>query len=223
MRNEQQPDSSHRISVGAVVITIIPVITLLTSLAVLSGAFGLVDVWERYESHRKFWGGNPAEVYSHWLDMVLMSGNATALAWLLVAEMFFRRNQTRHRWLIPLNYACGALGLVLSSAVAVALDRAHGEGTVLLAFMIFFVPILGSSYYLLRQLIGLLRRSFPSVVALSLSYAVLNTAAQLYYEPSQTGAPGFRVFPIWLGSVGLAVIWAFVRGIRSGGLRRFCG
>jgi hypothetical protein len=46
--------------------------------------------------------------------------------------------------------------------------------------------------------------------------------AQWHYEPSETGAPGMKVFPIWIGCTGLALVWALVRGVRSGSLVRFC-
>ena len=33
--------------------------------------FGLPD----YNRYREFWGGAPSEVFSHWLDMVVLSGS----------------------------------------------------------------------------------------------------------------------------------------------------
>src|SRR5213082_914172 len=206
---------------GAIILAIVPLAALAAGFAVLSTASVSAGDWDRYERYREFWGGNPAEVYSHWLDMVLMSGNAAAIAWLLSAEAFCRRNRAQHKWLVTLTYACAILCVVLSGAIALVLDRSHGEGTVRLAYPVLFIPILGSSYYMLRQSAALVHWRFAAVVVLSGCYAALHTAAQLYYEPSGTGGPSFRIAPIWLGNVGLALIWGFVQGIRTGRLRRF--
>ena len=196
---------------GAIILAIVPLAALAAGFAALSTASVSAGDWDRYERYREFWGGNPAEVYSHWLDMVLMSGNAAAIAWLLSAEALFRRNRAQNKWLITLTYACSVVGVVLSGAIALVLDGSHGEGTVFIAYPIFFLPVLGSSYYLLRQSAALVHWKFTAVVVLSGCYAALHTAAQLHYEPSGTGGPSFRIVPIWLGIVGLALIWAFVR------------
>ena len=204
-----------------IILCIVPVVALVAVLGLLSIERVSASDWGRYLRYREFWGGNPAEVYSHWLDMVLMSGNAAALAWLLSTEAFFRRNLCRHKWVLPLTHACAVLSVVLSGAIALVLDYSHGEGTVLLAYPVIFLPILGSSYYLLRRVVRLVNWRLAVVVALSASYAALHAAAQLHYEPSETGAPNGQVIGIWLGSVGLAFIWALVEGIRTGALRRF--
>ena len=99
-------------------LAIVPLAALAAGFAVLSSASVSAGDWDRYERYREFWGGNPAEVYSHWLDMVLMSGNAAAIAWLLSAEAFCRRNRAQHKWLVTLTYACAILGVVLSGAIA---------------------------------------------------------------------------------------------------------
>ncbi|PYJ61290.1 MAG: hypothetical protein DME24_06855, partial [Verrucomicrobia bacterium] len=177
---------------GGIILAIVPLAALAAGFAVLSSASVSAGDWDRYERYREFWGGNPAEVYSHWLDMVLMSGNAAAIAWLLSAEVLFRRNRAQNKWLVALTYACAILGLILSGAIALVLDRSHGEGTVLLAYPFLFLPVLGSSYYLLRQSAALVHWKFTAVVVLSGCYAALHTAAQLYYEPSGTGGPSLR-------------------------------
>ena len=106
--------------------------------------------------------------------------------------------------------------------VAVMLDGMHGEGTVTIAYPVFFIPILVSTWYLLRQVAALLRWRPARVVMFSLGIAALHPAAQLCYEPSETGAPNGLIIPMWLGGVGMALFWAFVRGIRTGLLGRFC-
>jgi hypothetical protein len=89
-------------------------------------------------------------------------------------------------------------------------------------YPVFFIPILASSYYLLRRIAALLRWRPPAVITLCLSFVLLQTVAQLYYEPSENGAPSMDIYPLWLASVGAAVAWAFVRSIRTGLLRRTC-
>ena len=108
---------------------------------------GIMDNYERY---RDFWGWNPMEVFSHWLNMVLMSGSAVIIAWLTSVEACFRRSG---RWIwCQWVYVVLVLCLLLSAIVAGTLDNRHGEGAVVIVLLPFFLPILASSYYLLRQL-----------------------------------------------------------------------
>lgn len=66
LKNERQ------LSFGAIAILLIPMAGLVAGYASLNHLrLGISDNYERY---REFWGGNPSEVFSHWLDMVLMSG-----------------------------------------------------------------------------------------------------------------------------------------------------
>ncbi|MEY2466301.1 MAG: hypothetical protein QOD03_822, partial [Verrucomicrobiota bacterium] len=180
-----------------------------------------LGIADNYDHYREFWGGNPSEVFSHWLDMVLMSGGAGVISWLVVAEAFFRQREKESAMLRRVSYVCLALFLVLSGTIAVVLDGMHGEGTVTIAYPVFFIPILISTWYLLRQFAALLRWHLAGVVMLSLGIAVFHTAAQLCYEPSGTGGPNGLIIPMWLGSVGVALLWAFVWSIRTGWLRRF--
>ena len=77
-----------------------------------------------------------------------------------------------------------------------------------IAAYIFFIPILVSTWYLLHQVAALLRWRLAGVVMLSFGIVALHAAAQLCYEPSGTGAPNGFIVPVWLGSVGMALIWA---------------
>ncbi|MGZ8900930.1 MAG: hypothetical protein ACXW3Z_12615 [Limisphaerales bacterium] len=178
-----------------------------------------LGVADNYDRYREFWGGNPSEVCSHWLDMVLMSGGATIIAWYVSIEAFFRRSDRDFR---RLSYGCTVLLLVLNGMVALVLDGKHGEGTVILVYPLFFIPILASSYYLLRRCAALLLWRPPAVIPLCLSFVVLHAAAQFHYEPSETGGPSMAIIPYWLASVSPALGWGFVRSIRTGLFVRTC-
>lgn len=178
---------------------------------------GLADNYERY---RNFWGGNPSEVFSHWLDMVLMSGGATIIAWYVSIEAFFRRDD--QAFMARLSYICTLLLFVLNGVIALVLDAKHGEGSVILAYPLLFLPILASSFYVLRRCAELFYWRPRGVIPLCLSMVVFHTAAQLKYEPSPTGAPSMAINPYWLGSVGAALVWGFVRSIRNGLFVRTC-
>jgi hypothetical protein len=167
---------------------------------------------ENYHYYREFWGGNPSEVFSHWLDMALMSGGATIIAWFLSVETLFRR---RGQAFSAVTVAWFSF-LVSSVVIAIVLDGMHGEGTVIIACLFFFIPMLASSYYLLRRFAALLRWRLSGIIPLCLAFVVLHVVAQLYYEPSGTGAPNSIIIPCWLATVGGALLWAFIRSIRSG-------
>jgi 4-amino-4-deoxy-L-arabinose transferase-like glycosyltransferase len=202
------------------VILLVPFATAIAAYAFLNRL--QPGISDNYDHYREFWGGNPSEVFSHWLDMVLMSGGVAAMSWLVIAEVFFRQRQQESKQLRHTSHICFALFLVLSGLVAVVLDGGHGEGTVVIAYPLFFVPMLISTWYLLRRFAVRLRWRLTGVVTLSLGLVVLHTTAQLCYEPSGTGGPNGFVFPMWLSCVGVALLWAFVRSIRTGWLGHFC-
>lgn len=158
------------------------------------------------------------EVFSHWLDMVLMSGSAVAIAWLTSVEACFRRSG---RWVwCHRVYGTLAFSLFLSVVVAGTLDGCYGEGVVPIAFVLFFLPILASSYYLLRKLAARLSWRTIPVILLSIGFGLIHLIAQLFYEPSGTGGPNGLVVFVWFGSVGCALLWALVRGLRTGLLQQ---
>ncbi|MEW6306535.1 MAG: hypothetical protein AB1705_23970 [Verrucomicrobiota bacterium] len=199
---------------GAVVLSVVPVAGLLFAFAKVGEMQSSLAIQEKYVRYAKFWGGNPAEVYSHWLDMVLMSGNAIALAWLVGVEACVRSRPHRP-WVPWLVRGCGVLAIVLSGTIAIGLDGEYGEGTVFIVAPIFFLPILVSSYYLLRQLAGLAQWRPADVAVLAAGFSIFHVAAQLYYEPSETGAPGYGIAPMWLGTVLVAVGCVVAQGIRT--------
>jgi len=209
-------NSQRRVSVGEIFGLTVPFAGLVAAYAFLNHL--QLGISNNYDRYREFWGGNPSEVFSHWLDMVLMSGGAAVTAWLTSGEAFFRRSG--NSFLRRLAYVCGSSLLVLSGVIAIVVDGLHGEGTVMIVYPMFFIPMLVSSYYLVRRFGALLHWNPVGVIALSFGLIALHTAAQLYYEPSGTGGPNQRIVPLWFASVGGALIWAFVRSIRTGLLAR---
>jgi len=208
--------SQRRLSVGGFFALLVPI-------AVLVAAYSFVNhlrlnLADNYDRYGEFWGGNPSEVFSHWLDMVLMTGGVGVIAWLTSVEAFFRRSG--NAFSLRLGHICAGFLLILSGLTAVVLDGLHGEGTVMIAYPVFFLPILASSYYLLRQFAALWGWNPTKVIVLGIGSVVTHLIAQLFYEPSDTGAPNFLILPVWLASVGCALLWALVRGFRTGFLKR---
>jgi hypothetical protein len=189
----------------------------------LAGAYVVVNhlrdgIMDNYERYQDFWGGNPMEVFSHWLNMVLMSGSAVIIAWLTSVEACFRRSG---RWIwCQWVYVVLVLCLLLSAIVAGTLDNRHGEGAVVIVLLPFFLPILASSYYLLRQLAARWSWRTTPVILLSIGFGLSHLTAQLFYEPSGTGGPNALVVGVWLGSVACALLWALVQGLRTGLLQQ---
>lgn len=207
----------RRLSLRANIVLFIPFAVLVAAYSFLK--YLQPGISDNYERYREFWGGNPSEIFSHWLDMVLMSGGAVLMAGILSAAAFFQRskNAMSHR----LISASVISVFILSGVIAFVLDGLHGEGTVIIAYPVFFLPILFSSFYLLRQFAALLRWTPLGIIALSLGFAALHILAQLYYEPSGTGAPNEGIVLPWLVSVGGALIWFLIKSIRTGLFRRF--
>lgn len=203
------------IRAGGIAACLLPAVLLGLAFFAVSRLGEQLRIQDLYQRHRAFWGGAPAEVFSHWLNLVMMSGNALALAWLLTL-----RTLLPTRGLVTMARLAAPWGAVLAFLVGVALDRQHGEGTVLMAGTVLFLPMLVSSHYVLFQLAALARWKPARVAALSAGYAVLHLLAQLKFEPSETGGPNSLVLVFWLFWNATAVVWAFVNGVRRGSIRR---
>jgi len=208
----------HRVKVAYLSLACVPLAVLGAGFAFASHCwpFSTTD----YEHYRAFWGGNPNEVFSHWLDSVIVSGNGFSIAWLLTLEASARQRLTTSKkaWfkLIVLLF------FLLSILTGVALDHQYGEGTVMYAALIGFLPLLGSWFYLLRKIATFYDWIPKKVLIVSVIYVVLNVAAQLFYEPSGTGGPNVSFLFFWFGSMAAAGIAALGLGLRSGSLARFC-
>lgn len=214
------PNSQRRVSFKIILTLVAPFVGLVAAYVFVNHLWlGMSDA--DYKQYSKFWGGNPSEVFSHWLNMVLMSGGAVAIAWLTGATVFFR--QSGNELSRGLRYACIFSFLILSGVIAIILDGAHGEEVTSISYLIFFIPILASTYYLSRQLSALLHLKPAGLIALNLGFVIIHVVAQLFYEPSETGGPNVWIVPLWLASVGGALLWALVRSISTGLFARFFG
>ena len=58
------------------------------------------------------------------------------------------------------------------------------------------------------------------MILLSIGFGLIHLTAQLFYEPSGTGGPNALVVGVRLGSVGCALLWALVQGLRIGLLQQ---
>jgi hypothetical protein len=174
-----------------------------------------------YLRQREFWGGAQEEVFSHWLDMVVMSGSAFALAGIVCFEAFARRAGAADEEADGFTRAAAVAGCAVTAVAAAVLDSRYGEGTLLFAYLIVFMPMLAASYYLLRRTAAAVAWSTGIVVILSLGYAIVQLGAQLYYEPSETGGPDGTVFIFWLVYVGGALAVGSLRKLRAGEVQRF--
>jgi len=134
--------SERRLSLGAIIVLLVPIAALVAEYAIVNHLRLALADQARYFRHREFWGGNPSEIFSHWLDIILMSGGAAGLAWLLSVEAHFSRRWPGNEWPLRLAYGCGIFYIVLSGVVAIALDELHGEGTVIIAYLVFSFPYL---------------------------------------------------------------------------------
>ena len=103
--------------------------------------------------------------------------------------------------------------VVFTYALAGTLDWRHGEGVVAYVIALFLAPLLASSYFLLRMFANTATSMKKTLLAAFL-FAFAHLAAQLLYEPSETGGPNFLVLPFTLLSV-LGWIIVTIRRTRS--------
>ena len=90
--------------------------------------------------------------------------------------------------------------VVFTYALAGTLDWRHGEGVVAYVIALFLAPLLASSYFLLRMFARTDTTMKKTLLAAFL-YAFAHLAAQLLYEPSETGGPNFLILPLTIISV----------------------
>lgn len=179
--------------------------------------FHTPDGLERSMKHGEFWGGNPPEVYSHCMNTAFMTGSAAALAWLIAVEAVMRRSEAK----LGIIYLAIPACVVSSALMSTLLDLFHGEGVTAAVILVAHIPLLGSTYYLLRRGAALARWRPAVVVPLAAGFAALHAAAQLVYEPSGDGGPNGRIAVPWLAGVALAfAVWA-AGWFRSGRARAF--
>ena len=157
----------------------------------------------RYLRYRAFWGGNPNEVYSHWLDMFVLSGNAAVLSGLIALEALLH---DRCPFASRFTRECALLAFALSAVGGVVLDSRYGEGGAVVVYSLGFGPVLLASFLLLRRVASLLRWRLLLVLLACGSQALLQFAAQYYCEPSESGAPNVLFTFPWVASLLLLLV-----------------
>jgi peptidoglycan/LPS O-acetylase OafA/YrhL len=169
-----------------------------------------------YLRYREIWGGNPNEVFSHFLELVLMTGNAVALGGQLVLEACFRNRETDLEKQPIYLKASTIVGLGASGLLAAWLDDTYGEGTVVLVYPLGFLPVLLACRRLLRRLAARYDWRLLAVTVIAVVSVLAHAALQYAYEPSVTGGPNNLFLPLWLAA--LAFLWreARVRRQRTG-------
>lgn len=150
------------------------------------------DLWDK--EHLLNFGGNPAEVYSHLLNLTFVLTSAFAIIGIRMALSLFttpeKSPSLTHNWmnLLPL------LVCVPMALWAIQLDSAHGEGATGFSICIFFLPILVGVWT------GLTRIRFEILTPVSTAticalYTSAVVAVLLFVEPSGTGGPNILILP----------------------------
>lgn len=137
-------------------------------------------------------GGNSAEYYSHWLNMILVSGNALLLSWLCALDLWLSRSRKASGQIRLLIGIATLVAVLVCFVGAVILDRRNGEGVV--SFLVpHFACLLVAGYVLLWCALKTIQRMWFGI-AIAWAYAALHLMFQLLYEPSGSGAPNPRAF-----------------------------
>ena len=158
------------------------------------------------KDHPLNFGGNPAEVLSHFLNWILMSGCTAGLCSAVIATSLLKLHTP---WTSKFAFVPGVIfGLTVIGLLGwtVDLDSRHGEGTVVFSFVLFFGPgtvlSAGAALRLLTSR-ATLRARFLHVAAVF----ILAVVFQWVYEHSGTGGPNLLAFPLLFGQV---CAWWFI-------------
>jgi hypothetical protein len=158
------------------------------------------------KDHPLNFGGNPAEVLSHLLNWILMTGCTAGLCSTLVAISLLKADahwKSRFAFVPSVIYGFTVLGLLGWTG---CLDSRHGEGAVVISFILFFGPsTVLSAAAALRLLAS--RASLQARILHVASVFGLAVVFQWVYEHSGTGGPNLLVFPLLIGQVSA---WWFI-------------
>lgn len=139
-------------------------------------------------------GGNPAEVLGHLLNWIVMTGCNAALCATILATGVLKGASGLQFWgrFVP-GFVC-VLTWALLLFWAGILDQRSGEGTVVMAFILFFGPTLTACAFAGMCLVrwSTIRKA-QAWSLLGLFW--LGVGFQCVYERSGTGGPNFFVLP----------------------------
>jgi hypothetical protein len=161
------------------------------------------------------WVAIRTRVFSHFLDLVIITGNVAVLGALLVSEACFRKWVPEGREQPVHLKAATLLGLIASGAIGLWLDSTRGEQTSIVLYPFGILPVLLASRKGLRRVAERVEWQVPAVALVAVLFTLLHAALQYFYEPSNTGAPSALFLPLWLASLGFLVWDAYPRKGRS--------
>lgn len=191
----------------AIVLTLTPFTLTSLPLVWLSSQQGIEWTYSLFgKDHPLNFGGNPAEVLSHLLNWILMTGCTAGLCSTLIATSLLKADADRSppfAFLPAVLYGIAALGLLGWTG---CLDSRHGEGAVVISFMLFFGPCTFLSAIAALRLLAS-RASLRVRILCVTAVLVMSGAFQWVYEHSGTGGPNILVFPLLFCQVG---DWWFV-------------
>jgi hypothetical protein len=196
--------------ISCILATIAPVLPLIVGVAVIrklgtdSGVTWAHSLFTK--DHVLNFGGNPAEVMSHLLDWIVMTGSMASLCFAAGAVSLLKAAAVGARSMRILPLAAFPLTLIVLTVLTHGIDRASGEGTLLLAVVMFFTPFLLAIAFALIKLqecnLGLKSELVPLPFLFAASFGL-----QWLYEPSESGAPNILVFPAFLVLAG--ALWSY--------------
>lgn len=191
----------------AIAIAALPLVILSLPLAWFSSPSGIEWAYSHFnKEHPLNFGGNPAEVLSHLLNWVLMTGCTGGLGASLIAISLLKLGGDWKPRFSIVPAAVYGISVISLLCWTTSLDSRHGEGAVVLSFVLFFGPCTAlSAMFGLRVL-----SSDASLTQKSLHLAAVfgvGVAFQWLYEQSGTGGPNLLVFPLLVGQV---AAWWFI-------------
>ncbi len=156
-------------------------------------------------------GGNAAEVYSHLLNWIVMTGSVGALgtAWAAAFKARTDAGPDSGRGFLPLAIFLFTVSVLL--VWAGCLDGRSGEGTVVMSFILFFGPSLALLFVAARRLWDC-GGNFKAPLLAIVGLFVVSVVFQWFYQLSETGGPNRLVVPLLLAQVGS--FWFVVAALR---------
>ncbi len=194
------PDTSDTVRpierIAAVLLAVFPLTLGSVGLLYLQSQAGVEWAYSLFDTaHILNFGGNPAEVYSHLLNWIVMTGGIVSLCAAWISTLLAGSNARPPRIFHPIPPIMFFLTVVVLATWASILDGKNGEGTVLWSFVLFFAPCIalhaGASYcYLFFKL-----ETWLQILA-CIGVLVMAVQFQWHYQRSGTGGPNFLVFPL---------------------------
>lgn len=152
------------------------------------------------QDHPLNFGGNPSEVLSHLLNWILMSGCTAGLCSVVIATSLLKVDIPSQSNVACVPGAVFGLSVIFLLGWTGYLDSHHGEGVVVLSFVLCFGPgTVLSACAALRLLTS--RATFLACFLHVTAVFVLSVGFQWVYEHSGTGGPNLLVYPLLFGQV----------------------